>query len=90
MIAFGPSFEQTAAQRRAEADAYYEATIPLHVTGDARHVVRQAAPGLLWTKQFYHYVVKDWLEGDPTDPPPSARTRTRSAMRTGRISTTAT
>jgi Glycosyl hydrolase family 63 C-terminal domain len=68
---FGQSFEQPLQQRRAEADAYYEVTIPSHVTGDARHVVRQAAAGLLWTKQFYHYVVKDWLEGDPTDPAPS-------------------
>jgi Glycosyl hydrolase family 63 C-terminal domain len=68
---FGQSFEHQLQQRRAEADAYYEATIPSHVTGDARDVIRQAAAGLLWTKQFYHYVVKDWLEGDPTDPPPS-------------------
>src|SRR5205823_6684808 len=22
------------------------------------------------SKQFYHYVVKDWLEGDPGNPPP--------------------
>jgi hypothetical protein len=24
----------------------------------------------LWSKQFYHYVVKEWLEGDPGNPPP--------------------
>jgi hypothetical protein len=68
---FGPTFEQQVQQRRAEADEFFAATIPSHITGDARRVIRQAAAGLLWTKQFYHYVVKDWLDGDPTDPPPS-------------------
>jgi len=32
-------------------------------------VVRQAFAGLLWSKQFYHYVVEKWLEGDPKTPP---------------------
>jgi hypothetical protein len=68
---FGDAFDATCSQRRAEADQFYDATIPSHVTGDARQVIRQAAAGLLWTKQFYHYVVKDWLDGDPTDPSPS-------------------
>ena len=31
--------------------------------------------GLLWTKQFYHYVVEDWLEGDPAQPPPPPERR---------------
>src|SRR5206468_9550508 len=35
-------------------------------------VVRQAYASLLWSKKFYHYVVKDWLEGDPAQPPPPA------------------
>ena len=25
---------------------------------------------MLWTKQYYHYVVSDWLDGDPSQPPP--------------------
>jgi hypothetical protein len=76
---FGPAFDHQLQLRRDEADQFYAATIPSHVTGDARHVIRQAAAGLLWTKQFYHYVVKDWLEGDPTDPAPSAeRARVRN------------
>jgi hypothetical protein len=65
---FGVGFEQTLEGCREEADAFYEGLIPQHITGDARMVVRQAAAGLLWTKQFYHYVVKDWLEGDPSQP----------------------
>ena len=63
-------FDDVVAQRRLEADEFYDATIAQQITGDARAVVRQAAAGLLWTKQFYHYVVKDWLEGDPAQPPP--------------------
>jgi hypothetical protein len=42
-------------------------------------VARQAAAGLLWTKQFYHYVVKDWLTGDQYEPkPPAARWQGRN------------
>ena len=37
---------------------------------EARRVARQAYAGLLWSKQFYHYVVPDWLAGDPEQPPP--------------------
>lgn len=37
-------------------------------------VQRQAFAGLLWSKQFYHYVVRDWLDGDLNQPtPPAAR-----------------
>ena len=33
--------------------------------------MRQSLAGMLWSKQFYHYVVKTWLEGDtPFSPPP--------------------
>ena len=37
---------------------------------EQRSIVRQAYAGLLWTKQYYNYVVKEWLEGDPGMPPP--------------------
>jgi hypothetical protein len=69
---FGPGFDRRMLQSRDEANEFYDVTIPSHVTGDARHVIRQAAAGLLWTKQFYHYVVKDWLDGDPAQPLPPA------------------
>ena len=32
--------------------------------------MRQAAAGLIWSCQFYHFIVSDWLEGDPSQPPP--------------------
>src|SRR5262249_15663212 len=41
-----------------------------HLTVDCKNVSRQAYAGLLWSKQFYHYVVKEWLNGDPEQPPP--------------------
>ena len=30
---------------------------------------------MLWSKQFYHYVVKDWLEGDEREPAPPSLER---------------
>ena len=40
---------------------------------------RQGFAGLLWSKQFYHYVVRDWLDGDPEQPaPPESRWKGRN------------
>ena len=68
---FGAGFSKTFDKRKAEADAFYatrlEACNPAQ-----RDVMRQAYAGLLWTKQFYHYIVEDWLEGDPASPTPPA------------------
>jgi hypothetical protein len=47
----------------------------IDLTESAR-VARQAYAGLLWSKQFYHYVVRDWLDGDPKQPPPPVERRT--------------
>jgi len=62
--------EHVIANRRAEADEFYATVIPDNLSDDARNVMRQALSGMLWSKQFYHYVVKDWLEGDSAFPPP--------------------
>ncbi|MGE5278654.1 MAG: MGH1-like glycoside hydrolase domain-containing protein, partial [Acidobacteriota bacterium] len=67
---FGPEFDRTFAGRIAEADAFYAARIPAELSQEERRVARQAYAGLLWSKQFYHYAVKDWIEGDPSQPPP--------------------
>ena len=58
------------AARKAEADEFYASVIPTSLSADARNVMRQALAGMLWSKQYYHYVVRDWLEGDPAQPPP--------------------
>jgi len=65
---FGPQFDATFTQRIQEADAFYHTIVapdPVHA-----QIQRQAHAGLLWSKQFFHYVVADWLQGDPAYPPP--------------------
>jgi hypothetical protein len=65
-------FDETFALRQREADEFYATVIPQDLSADAQNVMRQGLAGMLWSKQFYHYVVKDWLEGDPGNPPPPA------------------
>ncbi|HYZ15383.1 MAG TPA: hypothetical protein VE591_03235 [Candidatus Acidoferrum sp.] len=67
---FGESFEGAFTQRMLEAEQFYEELTPYPLDDDARSVQRQAFAGLLWSKQWYHYVVRDWLDGDPAGPPP--------------------
>lgn len=76
---FGAPFDRTLAARRSEADAFY-AALPGPSNVEARLVARQANAGLLWSKQFYHYVVADWLAGDPNYPkPPDSRLTGRNS-----------
>jgi len=63
-------FDKLFAQRKREADEFYETVIPQDLTPDAQNVMRQSFAGMLWSKQFYHYVIKEWLEGDPGQPQP--------------------
>ena len=66
----GPDFDEVFADRQREADEFYSTAIPPHLSRDARNVMRQSFAGLLWSKQFYHYVVSEWIAGDPASPPP--------------------
>jgi hypothetical protein len=72
---FGEDFDVVFAQRIREADEFYDTVIPGRLSDDAKSVMRQAFAGLLWSKQFYHYDVRRWLEGDPACPPPPAERR---------------
>jgi hypothetical protein len=65
-------FDRLFNTRKREADEFYSTIIPEELPDDARNVMRQAFGGLLWSKQFYHYVVRDWLNGDPAFPKPPA------------------
>src|SRR6516162_890047 len=67
---FGQSFESIFSTRRTEADEFYAKRAPKGVSEDARNIQRQAFAGLLWSKQFYYFDVRAWLEGDPAGPPP--------------------
>jgi hypothetical protein len=76
----GDRFDSVFDERIAEADAFYAERLPGGMTDDELRVVRQGYAGLLWSKQFFHYVVKDWLEGDPAQPaPPAGRERGRNS-----------
>jgi hypothetical protein len=73
------SFDQIFDQRQAEADEFYAHLQPSSLTNDERNVQRQAFAGMLWTKQFYHYNIEEWLNGDPSQPaPPSKRKKGRN------------
>jgi hypothetical protein len=67
-------FDALFAARRDEADAFYAALQAPIRDADQRLVQRQALAGMLWSKQFYRYDVKRWLDGDKNGPaPPAAR-----------------
>jgi hypothetical protein len=75
----GKDFDATFAARLAEADEFYATKPGKARSEDARNVQRQAFAGLLWSKQFFHYDVRAWLEGDPAGPaPPENRKRGRN------------
>ena len=73
------AFDETFALREGEADEFYATVVPGNLSADAQNVMRQGFAGMLWSKQFYHYVVKDWLRGDPDNPrPPKDRRKGRN------------
>jgi hypothetical protein len=57
------------ATRAREADDFY-ATISGCSEPASRDAQRQAFAGIFWTKQFYHFVIETWLNGDSAAPPP--------------------
>ncbi|HVN03668.1 MAG TPA: hypothetical protein VMT86_04570 [Bryobacteraceae bacterium] len=78
--AAAPDADQVFRQRQAEADEFYGVWLRKGYTGESRRIARQAYAGLLWTKQFYHYSVAQWLEGDPAQPaPPPGRDHGRNS-----------
>ena len=78
--AISTRFDRVIADRISEADEFYRERLPEAASEDERRVVRQGYAGLLWSKQFYHYITKEWLEGDPAQPSaPSSRRDGRNA-----------
>jgi len=77
--AFGREFDRMFADRIQEADEFYSTIIPEGLSADAKLVMRQSLAGMLWSKQYYHYEVNPWLDGDPDAPaPPSERKHGRN------------
>ncbi len=71
-------FDEAVARGRQEADAFYE-RLQAGMSDDQRLVQRQALAGMIWSKQFFYYDVRQWLKGDPGQPPPpSERSRGRN------------
>jgi hypothetical protein len=71
----GPEFDRVFAERIAEADEFYSRRLGRCPNSDAGQVQRQAFAGMLWSKQFYYFDVRRWLEGDPGQPAPPAERR---------------
>jgi hypothetical protein len=69
-VPFGRGFDAVFAQRIAEADEFYAAKLPANLSAEERRIARLASAGLMWSKQVYHFVVREWLEGDPQQPSP--------------------
>ncbi|MBU6245971.1 MAG: hypothetical protein KGP12_12225 [Actinomycetales bacterium] len=65
--------DEVLAARRTQADEFYRSLAAEDLTEDERLVQRQALAGLLWCKQYYHYAVRRWLQGDPGQPTPPAQ-----------------
>ena len=61
--------------RRKEADNFYAELQQGIESEDAKSVQRQALAGMIWSKQFFYYDVRQWIQGDPVYPPPPAQRR---------------
>jgi hypothetical protein len=67
-------FQRCFEQRITEADAFYNDVLPNNLSPQDQLICRQGYAGLLWTKQYYEYVVEDWMDGDCDEPaPPESR-----------------
>jgi hypothetical protein len=63
-------FDAIFTRRKNEADEFYAELQKGINDADAKLVQRQAFAGMIWSKQFFHYDVPVWLQGDPAQPPP--------------------
>ncbi len=63
-------FDTLFTTRIEENEAYYASKLAEPLTSEQCAIARQAYAGLLWSKQYYCYIVEDWLKGDPGTPPP--------------------
>ncbi len=73
-------FDAIVDRRIEEADEFYRELLPESTPPEDRLIQRRAYAGLLWCKQWYHYIIRDWLKGDPLMPaPPAARLHGRNS-----------
>lgn len=66
--------------RKKEADEFYKNIHKGKLNDEDALIQRQAFSGLLWSKQFYHFDLNKWIEGDPSYPkPPESRKHGRNS-----------
>jgi hypothetical protein len=58
----GKAFDATFDRCRQEADEFYHAISPSKLRDDELMVMRQALAGMLWSKQYYYFDLKRWLQ----------------------------
>lgn len=76
---FSADFNDVFKRREKEMEEFYDSVCPFEMTEELKKIQRQAFSGMLWNKQFYYYVIEQWLEGDPAGPvPPLERKRGRN------------
>jgi hypothetical protein len=73
-------FDEVMEQRIAEADEFFFKLNPMPMADDLRNIQRQALSGMMWCKQYYHFIWDQWANGDPAMPPPPPE---RKAIRNG-------
>ncbi len=72
---FGDDFQSVIDERRSDANAFYSEVIGKDADHEATRIQRQAYAGLIWSRQFYWYDVRSWLDGDPAQPTPPRKRR---------------
>ncbi len=68
-------FDEIYQRREAEADAFYQSHYAEPTDAERCRIQRQAWAGLFWSKTYYRFDVRRWLQGDPATPPPPALRR---------------
>jgi hypothetical protein len=58
---FARGFKDVFKVRKQEADEFYAAILPKGMDGEKANIQRQALAGILWSKQYYHFDVEEWL-----------------------------
>lgn len=64
-------FNDLFALRIRECDQFYQDVLPKGLNLEDTMICRQGYAGLLWTKQFYEFIVKDWIHGNSEASNPS-------------------
>lgn len=58
---FAKGFKDIFKVRKEEANEFYAAILPKGMNQEMAGIQRQALAGILWSKQYYHFDVEEWL-----------------------------